>query len=78
MILGHNPISVYISMMDGAFGTGYRLLETLRKSVPLIIISIGISLAFRLKFWNIGAEGQIMMSTWVLPLLLLIFHNCLL
>ncbi|HPD78816.1 MAG TPA: ABC transporter permease [Spirochaetota bacterium] len=62
MILGHNPISVYISMIDGAFGTGYRLLETLRKSVPLIITSIGISLAFRLKFWNIGAEGQIMMG----------------
>ena len=60
MILGHNPFSVYASMLEGAFGTAYRITETLRKSIPLIVASLGISLAFRLKFWNIGAEGQIM------------------
>ncbi|HRX48046.1 MAG TPA: ABC transporter permease [Spirochaetota bacterium] len=60
MILGHNPFSVYGSMIEGAFGTVYRITETLRKSIPLIIASLGIALAFRLKFWNIGAEGQIM------------------
>ncbi len=62
LILGHNPLSVYASMIEGAFGTVYRITETLRKSIPLIITSLGISLAFRLKFWNIGAEGQIMMG----------------
>lgn len=62
MILGHNPLSVYASMIEGAFGTTYRITETLRKSIPLIVASLGISLAFRLKFWNIGAEGQIMMG----------------
>ena len=62
MILGHNPFSVYASMIEGAFGTGYRISETIRKSIPLIITSLGIAAAFRLKFWNIGAEGQIMMG----------------
>ncbi len=62
MILGHNPLSVYASMIEGAFGSTYRITETLRKSIPLIVASLGISLAFRLKFWNIGAEGQIMMG----------------
>ncbi|HNX23858.1 MAG TPA: ABC transporter permease [Spirochaetota bacterium] len=64
MLLGHNPFSVYISMIEGAFGSGYRITETIRKAIPLIISSLGISLAFRLKFWNIGAEGQIMMGAF--------------
>ena len=64
MLLGHNPFSVYLSMIEGAFGSGYRITETIRKAIPLIIASLGISLAFRLKFWNIGAEGQIMMGAF--------------
>jgi len=61
-LLGLNPLSVYASMLEGAFGTGYRIKETIIKAVPLIITSLGISLAFKLKFWNIGAEGQIMLG----------------
>ncbi|MCL1865413.1 MAG: ABC transporter permease [Spirochaetes bacterium] len=61
-LLGHNPLSVYSSMIEGAFGTVYRIKETIIKAIPLIITSLGISLAFKLKFWNIGAEGQIMMG----------------
>ncbi len=64
LLLGHNPLSVYISMIEGAFGSIYRITETIRKAIPLIITSLGISLAFRLKFWNIGAEGQIMMGAF--------------
>ena len=63
-LLGHSPLSVYYSMIEGAFGTDYRIKETIIKAVPLIITSLGISLAFRLKFWNIGAEGQIMMGAF--------------
>ncbi len=64
IILGHNPLSVYASMINGAFGSSYRILETFRKSIPLIIASLGIALAFRLRFWNIGAEGQILMGAF--------------
>lgn len=63
-IIGHNPFSVYLSMAEGAFGSTYRITETIRKAIPLIIVSLGISLAFRLRFWNIGAEGQIMMGAF--------------
>lgn len=63
-ILGHNPFAVYSSMVEGAFGTAYRITETARRAVPLIIISLGIAAAFRLKFWNIGADGQMMMGAF--------------
>jgi len=75
MILGHNPFSVYTSMIEGAFGSVYRITETIRKAIPLIIASLGISLAFRLKFWNIGAEGQIMMGAFGATFCALNFQN---
>lgn len=62
LAIGHNPFAVYSSMVDGAFGTAYRITETLRRAVPLVIASLGIAAAFRLRFWNIGADGQMMMG----------------
>lgn len=63
-IMGHNPISVYKSMFLGAFGTSFRIRDTLTISIPLILTSIGIMIAFKMKFWNIGAEGQILMGAF--------------
>ena len=58
--LGHNPLEVYPSMVQGAFGGKISLQETVKLTIPLLITGIGISLAFRMRFWNIGAEGQIL------------------
>ena len=62
LLLGHNPITVYSAMISGAWGSPTVARETVKIAVPLLITSIGISLAFRMKFWNIGAEGQIIMG----------------
>lgn len=62
LILGQNPFAVYTSMLEGAFGTLYRFKETIIKTIPLVITSLGIAVAFKMKFWNIGAEGQIFMG----------------
>ena len=62
LLLGHNPITVYSAMISGAWGSPTVARETVKIAVPLLITSIGISLAFRMKFWNIGAEGQILVG----------------
>lgn len=59
-LLGHNPVDVYVSMAKGAFGSVYRIKDTITISIPLIVTSMGIMIAFKMKFWNIGAEGQIL------------------
>ncbi len=61
-IIGHNPFAVYKSMIEGSLGNGYRASETLIRTIPLVITSLGIALSFKMKFWNIGAEGQIMIG----------------
>lgn len=59
LLLDLNPADVYVKMVQGAFGTAYRVRETIVKAIPLIITSLGIGIAFRMQFWNIGGEGQI-------------------
>ena len=66
---GVNPLAAYREILVEAAGSVYGLSETLVKATPLIISGLGVSLAFRMQIWNIGAEGQICMgamgATWV-------------
>lgn len=62
MILGFNPVNVFSGIVSGAFGTEMRLQQTIIKAIPLVVTSLGIAIAFKMKFWNIGGEGQIMMG----------------
>ncbi|MBN1487822.1 MAG: ABC transporter permease [Anaerolineae bacterium] len=56
---GANPFITYGAMFSGAFGTWNRFTETLVKAIPLMLTGLGVSIAFRMRFWNIGAEGQL-------------------
>jgi len=82
-----NPLKVYAAMFKGAFGTNKRIWVTIRDIVMLLCISVGLAPAFKMRFWNIGAEGQVLVggiaaaacmiylgkSMDTLPLLMLMF-----
>jgi general nucleoside transport system permease protein len=57
-ITGHNPIAAYGILLTGALGGPRQLTETVLKAVPLVLIGLGLCVAFAAKAWNIGAEGQ--------------------
>ncbi len=59
---GANPWATYKAMALGAFGTRYAVTETLVKATPLMLTGLAVSIAFRMLFWNIGAEGQLAMG----------------
>jgi simple sugar transport system permease protein len=56
---GANPLTTYKAMAIGAFGGKYNVSETMVKAIPLMLCGLGVSVAFRMLFWNIGAEGQL-------------------
>ena len=58
-----NPLKVYVSMFSGALGTGKRAWFTVRDCMILTCIAIGLAPAFKMRFWNIGAEGQMLMGS---------------
>lgn len=59
LALGANPIEAYGSMLDGAFGNEASVFRTLTRATPLMLIAVGICIAFRAGVINIGAEGQL-------------------
>jgi simple sugar transport system permease protein len=61
-ITGLNPIAVYGEMIDGVFGTVNRAWVWLRDVALLLCISVGLAPAFKMRFWNIGAEGQVLVG----------------
>ena len=62
LTLGKNPFAVYQSIFMGAFRSPLAFQGTIKIAIPLLISSLAITLAFKMKFWNIGAEGQIIMG----------------
>lgn len=68
VILKANPLAAYASLVHGAVGTQFGLTQTLVKATPLLLVGLGICIAFRANVINIGGEGQIivgaLMSTW--------------
>ncbi len=57
-----NPFEVYAGIIDGAVGNSRRLWVSIRDIVILLVVSVGLVPAFKMKFWNIGAEGQMLMG----------------
>ncbi len=68
LLLGVNPIDAYAAMFAGAFGTLSGITQSIAKATPLLLVGLGICIAFRASVINIGAEGQIILgalgATW--------------
>ena len=62
LVTGVNPLGVYEALVTGAVGNPRRLWVTIRESGILLLIAVGLTPAFRMRFWNIGAEGQILVG----------------
>lgn len=61
-LTGYNPIKIYASMVEGTFGSVRKVWNTLQNTAMLLCISLAVTPAFKMRFWNIGAEGQVLMG----------------
>jgi len=66
-LMGQNPLQVYGMILRGAFVGSRRnpfsaVQATVIKCIPLLTVTLGLTLAFQMRFWNIGGEGQMMMG----------------
>ncbi len=57
-----NPVEIYQGIFDGAVGTSRRAWVTIRDALTLLLVAVAVTPAFKMRFWNIGAEGQILMG----------------
>jgi len=68
LLLDVNPFVAYAALLEGAFGSVSSITQSLVKATPLLLVGLGICIAFRASVINIGGEGQIilgaLMATW--------------
>ena len=69
LFLKADPIRAYGALIEGAFGSTSGITQSLVKATPLLLVGLGICIAFRASVINIGAEGQIILgavaATWL-------------
>ncbi|MDR0877261.1 MAG: ABC transporter permease [Treponema sp.] len=73
LVIGYNPLEVFGKIVAGSLGSAYRFKETIHKAIPLCVLSLGTAVAFRMKFWNIGQEGQFYLGAYGASLIALSF-----
>ena len=62
LMTGENPFSIYATIYKGAFGTARKTRVTIQNLAVLLGISLAVTPAFKMRFWNIGAEGQVLIG----------------
>lgn len=73
--VGYDPISVYGAMIGGALGSSLNIQQTIKIMIPLLGAALAIAPAFKMKFWNIGVEGQITVGGIFATYFALTFQN---
>ena len=77
LFTGLNPISVYGAMINGAFGSQRKIWILLQETAILLCVSLALTPAFRMKFWNLGGEGQILIGGLASAACMILFGNTL-
>ena len=62
LMTGENPVSIYATIFKGAFGSARKSWVTFQNLAVLLGISLAVTPAFKMRFWNIGAEGQVLIG----------------
>jgi simple sugar transport system permease protein len=60
LLSGVDLVEAYRLLLFSTFQSRYDIQDTLVKAAPLLLTGLAVLVAFRAKFWNIGAEGQLM------------------
>ncbi len=58
VMTGENPLQIYSTIVKGAFGSTRKIWTTAQNVAMLLCISLAVTPAFKMRFWNIGGEGQ--------------------
>jgi general nucleoside transport system permease protein len=59
LIMGYNPFDAMSAMLKGSLGSLYGIKNSIVVAIPILVMSVGLTIAFSMKYWNIGAEGQL-------------------
>ena len=74
-LTGENPLQIYVTMFKGNFSSERRLWMLLQSIAMLLCVSLAVTPAFKMRFWNIGAEGQVLVGGLATAACMIMFGN---
>ncbi len=77
LLTGENPIDIYAAILDGGFGTARKTWVLFQNLAVLLCISLAVTPAFKMRFWNIGAEGQVLAGALACAACMICLRNAL-
>ena len=76
-LTGINPLELYAKMFEGAFGTKRRVWTLLQNLSILLCVAVAVTPAFRMRFWNVGGEGQVLIGCLATAACMILFGKTL-
>ena len=77
LLTGENPVNIFATIFKGAFGSARKSWVTFQNLAVLLGISLAVTPAFKMRFWNIGGEGQVLVGGLVAALIMVYFGSSL-
>ena len=74
-LTGENPLQIYVTMFKGNFSSERRFWMLLQSIAMLLCVSLAVTPAFKMRFWNIGAEGQVLVGGLATAACMIMFGN---
>jgi len=75
LALGNNPLTAYGTIISGSLGKKTAIRQTVKIAIPLLGTALAIAPCFKMRFWNIGAEGQITAGAMAATYFALFWHD---
>ena len=77
LLTGLNPLRVFAALFEGALGTSRRIWILLQNTAILLCLGLAVTPAFRMRFWNTGAEGQALIGGMAAAACMLLLNDAL-
>ena len=75
LLTGEDPLQVFVKLIEGAFGTKRKVWTTFQNLAILLCVSLAVTPAFKMRFWNIGAEGQVLIGALASAACMILFGD---
>ena len=70
-----NPMQIFATIIDGSFGSTRKFMVLLQNTAPLLCVALALTPAFKMRFWNIGGEGQALIGALAAAACMILMKN---
>ena len=75
IVTSENPIQIFSTIFDGSFGSGRKFMVLLQNTAMLLCVALALTQAFKMRFWNIGGEGQALIGALATAACMILMKN---